>query len=305
MLDLTKFKSFYNQIYKDYLKPEEMVYRISKSISPIAEDLHIAKIGISISIPSMFTNAMPFAKKGIFFERHFSDDSFITFTYTTTNDGNFTFTVYPEKKYIFSDSDKSDIDFLCQTIFTLLDRSQLYTTLKRIAEHDPLTGAYNKDGFIKVGNILSEKKFLSKCSVLYLDLKNFSNINRKYGLPIGDVVLRSYAQELFNFIGKAGFVGRLGGNFFAIIIKNAKLSQIIQFLEEVPIKIKSPDGAILQEKISAKIGLCACDKLIPFVEFLSRASIAMKNAKASPVQDLIIFEQSMMDNLDDKLTIKV
>lgn len=305
MINLVNLQNFYNSIYLNTNNIEDTISLISKNLILLADDLSIAKIGMAINLPSTFNQKIPFSKKGIIFDRRACENSFTTVTYQAENKGTYTFTIYPNKKHEFSEEEKTQIDFLCKILFVFLEKSILNSTLKKVSERDFLTGIYNQYGLSRIGSLLLEKKYLAKCSVVYMDIKSFNSINRKYGSKIGDEVLKTFAKQLYDFIGKAGFIGRFGGNYFVVIIKNSKLSNFIQFIKKVLVKVTSPDGAVLQETLSVNAGICTCDKSLSFNEYLTRACIAMKISKTSKIQDLTIFDESMMENLEDKLTIKV
>ena len=50
-----------------------------------------------------------------------------------------------------------------------------------------------------------------------VDLDNFKSINDNYGHAAGDVVLSRVAEELINYVGDRGLVGRFGGDEFLIV----------------------------------------------------------------------------------------
>jgi diguanylate cyclase (GGDEF)-like protein len=65
---------------------------------------------------------------------------------------------------------------------------------------------------------------------MFLDLDGFKPVNDTFGHPKGDAVLKSVAQRLVKEVGDAGHVGRMGGDEFAIVIKDAQGRKVIENL---------------------------------------------------------------------------
>lgn len=57
-------------------------------------------------------------------------------------------------------------------------------------------------------------------ALMCIDIDNFSKINNTLGHATGDVVLKEIAQRLKEAVGNNGFVARLTGDEFGIIIYN-------------------------------------------------------------------------------------
>ncbi|MFH1187065.1 MAG: GGDEF domain-containing protein [Candidatus Levyibacteriota bacterium] len=84
---------------------------------------------------------------------------------------------------------------------------------------DPLTGVLNKEKFYEEleqairTHIRLEKPF----SVLMLDLDNFSDVNNRYGHPVGDIAIKEIANLLNLEVREIDVVARFGGDEFAVI----------------------------------------------------------------------------------------
>ena len=87
--------------------------------------------------------------------------------------------------------------------------------LTYIAEHDNLTGVYNRAGYDNFYKDLS----LEKTIYILVDIDDFKSINDNYGHDAGDKALK----RLSNILGKYfpnDYICRLGGDEFAILIFN-------------------------------------------------------------------------------------
>lgn len=92
--------------------------------------------------------------------------------------------------------------------------------LRRLAEHDPLTGLPNR---LLVSDRLRQALAAARrggwqIAVCYLDLDGFKDVNDRYGHRIGDLVLKETAQRLNRVVRASDTVGRLGGDEFALIL---------------------------------------------------------------------------------------
>jgi diguanylate cyclase (GGDEF)-like protein len=89
---------------------------------------------------------------------------------------------------------------------------------------DVLSGLPNRG---RVRQLLGEALSIAQatnvpCAIMFLDLDGFKPVNDTFGHPKGDAVLKSVAQRLVKEVGDAGHVGRMGGDEFAIVIKDAQ-----------------------------------------------------------------------------------
>lgn len=88
-----------------------------------------------------------------------------------------------------------------------------------LAEHDPLTGLYNRHRFQEhlEWMIRSAHRNKSRFAVLYFDLDDFKYINDTFGHRAGDTVLVRTAGEVSALVRANDLFARLGGDEFAIL----------------------------------------------------------------------------------------
>jgi len=104
------------------------------------------------------------------------------------------------------------------------ERMALMENLRTMAEHDSLTGLYNREYFMTeldrvVENI--KRGMRSDFALLYLDLDNFKFINDTLGHLAGDQVLVEVTSLLSRRIRRSDLLSRIGGDEFAILIYGA------------------------------------------------------------------------------------
>lgn len=95
------------------------------------------------------------------------------------------------------------------------------------AEHDRLTGLYNRNGFERRAEQFLEKESPGGAFILF-DLDNFKQVNDSAGHPEGDHVLQIFAKCLTEFFRKEDIIGRLGGDEFAVLLGNTIRDDILE-----------------------------------------------------------------------------
>ena len=83
---------------------------------------------------------------------------------------------------------------------------------------DSLTGAIARKYIIEFVKELINKKIPFTMAIL--DLDDFKSINDTYGHTVGDYILEGVANDLIEFIGAKGVIGRYGGDEFLFVILN-------------------------------------------------------------------------------------
>ncbi|HBZ58437.1 MAG TPA: diguanylate cyclase [Sutterella sp.] len=89
--------------------------------------------------------------------------------------------------------------------------------MRRLLDHDPLTGVLSMKGFRKrVEQILRahpEKAYL----ISYNNIKNFKYINDSLGMAAGDEILRFWAQKSMEVLSENEAIGRIEGDHFVVL----------------------------------------------------------------------------------------
>lgn len=103
------------------------------------------------------------------------------------------------------------------------------------ASHDALTGVVSRGGFDKTleAAAADSARYGWAFTLVILDLDDFHAINRRFGLPHGDSVLRNLGLALRQSIRKGDTAARYGGDEFAVILKNAEGVEAKGFIERV------------------------------------------------------------------------
>ena len=170
-----------------------------------------------------------------------------------------------------------------QELYARLRCAERLSTMQReligLATTDPLTGLLNRRAFFEraqaacmranVGNPLSAVMF---------DVDHFKRINDEYGHDGGDQALRGIAREVLN---NCRFVGRLGGEEFAIILEGTDLAGAVAVAERLRAKLAALrfETALGPMTLTSSFGVSIWQADDTIDLMLKRADVALYEAK--------------------------
>ncbi len=174
--------------------------------------------------------------------------------------------------------------YLHSIIFDVTHRTSVQRRLEQAALHDPLTGMNNRRVIDTQGQRLfsAARRNGSPCSVIMIDIDHFKRINDRYGHPVGDLVLKSVAEEITGFARDADLTGRYGGEEFVVIAPDTDLSGGHRLATRILSQIRKKEMNILQHRIqvtvSAGVAVTAPDDQ-EFNAVIERADFYLYQAK--------------------------
>ena len=175
--------------------------------------------------------------------------------------------------------------------------------LKRMAEHDALTGLHNRQYFMeeleRVVDRTSRKSEM-KCALLYIDLDNFKFVNDTLGHLAGDRVLIEVTEILGRRMRKSDLLGRIGGDEFAIILYNVDKEQARQvadfYRQQLTDYIFKYDRRTID--IGCSIGVAELTTDIDNKEgLLARADVACQIAKRGGKNRVHVYQPDDRENM--------
>jgi diguanylate cyclase (GGDEF)-like protein len=175
----------------------------------------------------------------------------------------------------------------------------LANTLENMAKYDQLTSLANR--YLFLHELEQIHKNSKPFSLLFIDLDGFKPVNDTYGHDIGDELLQIVARKIKKCVRKNDLVARIGGDEFTIILKNTTnkntikkiASNIIKSLEDI---IKIQDLSII---IGASIGIYIFNHKDSIDTILSKADLAMYEAKKAGKGRYLFFDNSMQKHLQE------
>lgn len=129
----------------------------------------------------------------------------------------------------------------------------LQQQLEYKSTHDALTGLFNRRYY------QSKMKQFNECEIpigiIIADLDELKLINDKYGHQMGDLLIIEAANCLTEEADEKMIVARIGGDEFAIIIPDANVLEIEQYIHNVQIKMERVDEIHLPLQSMHQLGM--------------------------------------------------
>jgi len=181
------------------------------------------------------------------------------------------------------------------------------------AQHDALTGLYNRRYFVDYMDQVIKRVHFSKkfAYILLIDLDHFKTINDTLGHDIGDEVLKEVTQRIKNYCEDTHMIARLGGDEFIIVSDEFNESKNCQ---EMAYTFAEGLLQILKESyvidrhhlyISASIGVNSVGNASTEARhFIKEADIAMYEAKAQGRDGIIVFNETLAKRVEYHLEIE-
>lgn len=137
----------------------------------------------------------------------------------SVNDGEYRW--YSCNTNLFQDSSSNDIKAFCY-VQDIDQQKTREIKLRYKAEHDGLTGFYNKVTVEKVITkfLLSEEGKSAKHAFFTFDVDCFKKLNDNFGHAFGDLILANVTQKLHELFRDDDIFGRIGGDEFVVLMKN-------------------------------------------------------------------------------------
>ena len=169
----------------------------------------------------------------------------------------------------------------------LSERKRYEGQLQHLADHDPLTGLFNRRRFEEeLGRELADARRHNRGgAVMALDLDHFKYINDSLGHSLGDELIARVSGLIQERVRETDVVARLGGDEFAVILLEADEQQAIEVAGQLLDTIRSGavvTGAHGQVGSTASIGIALFAGEIENLteeDLLAEADIAMYDAK--------------------------
>ncbi|MCI6465602.1 MAG: diguanylate cyclase [Faecalicatena sp.] len=180
-------------------------------------------------------------------------------------------------------------------IMDIDDEKKKAEMLKERAEKDTLTGVYNKGTMQTFANrYFSNMKQGEKAAFFMIDIDDFKYVNDFYGHLSGDALLAEIAAGLKRIFRRHDIIGRIGGDEFAVIMRNIPDKEIVGKKADEIMFIFKEYLKGEKCKFSASIGIAFLpDHGIDFETIYKNADIALYKAKASGKNNWKVYESGL------------
>ncbi|MET0967731.1 MAG: GGDEF domain-containing protein [Tardiphaga sp.] len=163
------------------------------------------------------------------------------------------------------------------------DLKRANARIEELAQLDELTGALNRRYIMKCLNdeIARIQRGAPECCVAIIDLDHFKHINDRFGHPIGDEVLRTFAISIFANIRTTDRLGRQGGEEFLLVLPGTAVDQAMRTLDRLRGQISELNWPAIAPDLTLSIsaGVSPIRASDSAEDVLARADRALYSAK--------------------------
>lgn len=157
----------------------------------------------------------------------------------------------------------------------------LESSLKNLAQHDQLTGAYNRGYLDKylAKEIQRSWRYQHPLSIVMCDIDHFKLVNDTHGHQAGDQVLKDFVSQISRSIrNENDWVARYGGEEFVLVLPETPPAGCVIVAERIRKLIESTSVAVLTGSISVTVSFGALT--IENTSLMEEMSMAVILAKA-------------------------
>ncbi|AUH01757.1 GGDEF domain-containing protein [Prodigiosinella confusarubida] len=156
--------------------------------------------------------------------------------------------------------------------------TQLHTLaveLEYKATHDPLTDIFNRRAII---DLVDETLAQKPAALIVLDIDHFKQVNDTFGHPTGDTVICNLVSRIREVLQGQGYIGRVGGEEFTILLSEYTLMQAVSIAEQIHHSLNQTP-LLPQRKVTASFGISWTPAQARFDTLYSIADNALYRAK--------------------------
>lgn len=166
-----------------------------------------------------------------------------------------------DEQRVLSDPDSGHL-MLFVRLIDIDDEVREREKLETAVQTDLMTGLFNHDAtFDHITNFLRAQGRRGRHALIMVDIDNFKTVNDTLGHQNGDEVLKKAAATLKKCFRSSDIVGRVGGDEFMALLKNAPSCDFIrekatEVVNQIQFPCSSGDKTV---SVTASVGVSVCD----------------------------------------------
>jgi len=146
------------------------------------------------------------------------------------------------------------------------------------AERDPLTGIRNRRGFLDSAERVLHGR--SNAVLAIIDIDHFKSINDQFGHDAGDVLLKSLARRIEDYLRRTDICARWGGEEFAVLLPDTTLDEARLVMERLRATVALDTGLGVEDRaVTFSCGLAPVRAFAQLGEATRQADAALYAAK--------------------------
>jgi len=182
--------------------------------------------------------------------------------------------------------------FVSQVV-DMSERKRFEGQLQYLADHDPLTGLFNRRRFADelARELATATRYGATGALLALDLDHFKYVNDALGHSAGDTLITRVSITMRDRLRDTDVLARLGGDEFAVVLPQVSEAEAVLVAEQVLAAIRRDAQIEGGRRITASIGVAMFDDpdRVSAEELMIEADIAMYDAKETGRDKVTVF----------------
>ncbi|MEO7197419.1 MAG: PAS domain S-box protein, partial [Solirubrobacterales bacterium] len=184
-------------------------------------------------------------------------------------------------------------------VMDISDRKQFEGQLQHLADHDALTGLFNRRRFSEEleSALKHSKRYAEGGAALILDLDGFKFVNDTLGHAAGDDLIARVASIFASELRETDTLARVGGDEFAVLLPRTDQASAVRVAEKLLSALRRSGTAIRDDRaarVSSSVGIALFngDDQITADELIVEADIAMYDAKEAGRDRYAVYERA-------------
>lgn len=176
------------------------------------------------------------------------------------------------------------VEFFADQCAVAVTNARRYEEMKAEALTDSLTGLANRRALdaAVVREIARARRDATPCTVLFIDIDRFKDINDSVGHAVGDSVLQAVGSGLRDRLRRGDLLARYGGEEFVALLPDTDLQAALRVAEVLRRRIASLDFRSLAGGLPVRVSIGVAqlsEELMSVGLLVSAADSAMYEAK--------------------------
>ncbi len=182
--------------------------------------------------------------------------------------------------------------FLATQAVVALENARLHGIVERQALLDGLTGLANRRSVEETlrSELARVARFGGTGCLVLADLDNFKSVNDRFGHPVGDEVLKTFARTLRDTVRESDAAGRWGGEEFALVLTGTDIEGGANLAERAraAIEAETLSAAGGDVTVTASFGVAAFNDGGELGELVAAADSALYAAKRAGKNRVVV-----------------
>ncbi len=195
---------------------------------------------------------------------------------------------------------KKSLEYISKIIYTFISKEKFEGIVANAGVIDNSTGLFTLMGFQKKILSIFSKPNKSQYSIIFMNIKNFKIVNRKYGHGEGTKIINQISKKLKVFLNDESFATYLGGDNFIAFVNNIYLPIFLKMISKFPVEAVNVYGKKEEYYVTFHAGVIKKVFLEPnstlgdLSYFIENSQIAMNISKRNPSgQNIIYFDDEI------------